>query len=111
MPRLTAALGGLLLAGSVTLAACGGDDTGSSSGDLRRGADIYRAYCATCHGADGQGGVGPQLEGRMQTAYPDIEDQILVVANGRANMPAWKARLSAKQIRAVVEYTRTDLGN
>jgi mono/diheme cytochrome c family protein len=33
-------------------------------GDVYRGETVYSQNCAVCHGADGGGGVGPQLVGR-----------------------------------------------
>ena len=45
----------------------------------------------------------------MEAKYPDIDDQIAVVTNGKGTMPAWGSRLSAGQIRRVVEYERTGL--
>ena len=46
----------------------------------------------------------------MVERYPDIEDQITVVSEGRGEMPAWRGDLTPKEIRTVVEYTRTRLG-
>ena len=106
---LRSALGalGILLAAGLVAAACGGGSDEASA--PRTGAEVYAAYCATCHGADGQGGVGPKLAGLMEAKYPDIDDQIAVVTNGKGTMPAWGSRLSAGQIRRVVEYERTGL--
>ena len=42
--------------------------------------------------------------------YPNIEDQIAVVTNGKGEMPSWRGDLTPKEIRKVVEYTRTGLG-
>jgi cytochrome c551 len=66
------------------------------------GAAIYSANCAVCHGADGSGGVGPDLRGigQMHT----VDELIQVITNGRGAMPAWRDRLSAAQIRAVATY-------
>jgi cytochrome c551 len=66
------------------------------------GAAIYSANCAVCHGADGSGGVGPDLRGigQMHT----VDELIAVITNGRGAMPAWRDRLSAAQIRAVATY-------
>lgn len=89
--------------------ACGGGGSDEASRPST-GAEIYKAYCLTCHGADGQGGVGPQLAGLMEAKYPNIEDQIAVVADGKGTMPAWAGRLTPAEIRRVVEYERTDLG-
>ena len=74
------------------------------------GAQIYSANCATCHGATGKGGVGPRLADLVVAHYPDEADEITVVAGGRNGMPSFSGRLSPEEIRAVVAYTRTDLG-
>jgi mono/diheme cytochrome c family protein len=71
------------------------------------GRAVYGASCASCHGADGGGGVGTRLsDGAMVEAFPDIDDQIDIVADGKDRMPAFVGRLSDDQIRAVVRYTR-----
>jgi len=110
--RLGSVLGvaALVAASAVLATACGGGGDGEASAPTT-GAEIYRAYCLTCHGAAGQGGVGPELAGVVATKYPNVDDQIAVVTNGRGTMPAWGSRLSAGEIRRVVEYTRTDLGD
>src|SRR6266542_3984086 len=73
------------------------------------GYDVYLANCARCHGQDGQGGVGPKLAGVVTTDFPDAQQEIAVVRNGRAAMPSFKNDLSAAQIQDVVAYTRTQL--
>jgi cytochrome c oxidase subunit II len=60
-----------LLATAVVLlgaASCGGDDDGGNqlSGAAAEGQQIARrSGCAACHGADGQGGVGPAWAGDL----------------------------------------------
>jgi mono/diheme cytochrome c family protein len=55
----------------------------------------------------GQGGIGPQLaDGRVVDRYPNIEDQIAVVTNGRGVMPSFGGALSVAEIREVVRYER-----
>lgn len=73
------------------------------------GAEIYALRCARCHGADGRGGVGPRLAGRVADAFPDVEDQITLVLRGRGGMPGFSS-LGDADVRLVVEYTRTGLG-
>ena len=74
------------------------------------GATVFGDNCAVCHGGDGSGGIGPRLaDGRVVTIYPDPADQIAVVTNGRAGMPAFGEQLSEEEIAAVVDYTRTVL--
>jgi mono/diheme cytochrome c family protein len=72
------------------------------------GASLFAANCASCHGSDGGGGIGPQLsDGRVTAAFPDAADEIDVVTNGRGGMPAFGKVLSAAELKLVVEYTRT----
>jgi mono/diheme cytochrome c family protein len=47
--------------------------------------------------------------GRRQDAPVHIV-LLAVVTNGKGAMPAWRGDLTAKEIRKVVEYTRTGLG-
>lgn len=105
--RLPLLLVGCLALGAA-LGACGGGGDEASRPTTGRG--LYRAYCMTCHGADGQGGVGPQLAGVMVERYPDIAGQIAIVTNGTGRMPSFRGTLTAEEIRKVVEYERTDLG-
>jgi mono/diheme cytochrome c family protein len=72
------------------------------------GAEVFSSRCASCHGSDGGGGIGPRLSGgAVVDAYPDIADEIDVVAEGKRQMPSFGDRLTSKEIEQVVEYTRT----
>jgi len=72
------------------------------------GAAVFADRCAGCHGSAGQGALGPKLSGgRAVERFPNIADQIAVITSGRGGMPAFGSRLSADEIRAVAEYTRT----
>jgi len=82
----------------------------SGGGTASPGAAIFSANCASCHGASGEGAIGPQLAGKVVKAFPDEADEIKLVTNGKSAMPAWKGDLSPEQIHQVVEYTRTALG-
>jgi cytochrome c oxidase subunit 2 len=74
---------------------------------LAQGRDTYQANCVQCHGGNGGGGRGPQLNGGSVVAnHPDIADQIALVTNGKGGMPAYGGRLDAAEIEAVVRYTR-----
>jgi cytochrome c551 len=72
------------------------------------GRAVFANRCASCHGSDGGGGLGPQLSGgRAAQRFPNIADQVGVITNGRGGMPAFGSKLSAAEIQAVAEYTRT----
>lgn len=112
-PRILAA--GLTLVAGVTLvAACsgGGSSPAAPSDDpvLVEGQQVFSQNCASCHGAAGQGGYGKKLAGTVTATYPNIDDQIAVIANGKGAMPAFSKKLSAEQITAVTRYTREVLG-
>ncbi len=97
-----------MLAGAL-LAACGGSGDESFT-PPKSGAAIYSTYCATCHGKQGQGFVGPALTD-MALKYPNVADEVSIVTNGKGQMPAWVGRLTAKQIATVVDYTRTEFAS
>jgi len=82
-----------------------------AAGSANAGATLYSTRCASCHGADGGGSFGPALGGGVAVGrFPNAEDQITVVSQGRGSMPSFADSLTPEQIAAVVEYTRTDLG-
>ena len=92
----------------VVMLFAGGSGGGSDSSSP--GAQIYSASCARCHGADGGGGVGPALAGIVTERFPEVDDQIALVSGGISTMPGFANVLTEKEIRQVVEYTRTELG-
>lgn len=68
---------------------------GSASGQ-----QVFLQKCATCHGPQAQGGVGPKLAGNPITKVPEAVSEI--VRNGRGKMPA--VPLSDGELKAVLEY-------
>jgi uncharacterized membrane protein len=67
------------------------------------GRDIFKRICAGCHGASGEGKVGPRLAGTLRS-YSIAEIQT-IVTNGRPpRMPAFRDQLSPDEIRAVAAY-------
>lgn len=82
-------------------------ETGGGSAE-GPGAEIYSSRCASCHGSDGGGGIGPRLSGgAVVDAYPEVADEIAVVTEGKGRMPSFGDRLASNEIEQVVEYTRT----
>jgi mono/diheme cytochrome c family protein len=116
-----AGTGVLGIASLVGVAACGGGGsggagtrvpilTGAQAHDptLLAGRKVYAAECASCHGSHGQGGVGTPFDsGRLLRDFPNAEDQVTFVANGKGVMPAFGSGiLTRKQIETVVAYER-----
>jgi mono/diheme cytochrome c family protein len=113
--RWTASVMGLVAVVGFVVAACGGGGnrtskaTSSTSTSLvsqQQGAQIFQAKCASCHDA--------KLAGQVTRDFPNVDDEIAVVTNGRASsletMPSFAGVLTTAQIRDVVEYTRVQLG-
>lgn len=91
--------GALLLA-----VACGGKDT--IEGDPVNGAVVFADGCASCHGGDGTGGVGPSL----YTVVPELTDGELVsvMVDGVGEMPA--IALEGNEPADVRAYLRETFG-
>lgn len=81
---------------------------------MEKGASVYAASCAACHGATGAG-VPPVFP--PMTSSPivlgDIAGHIDIVVNGKTGtaMQAFKSQLSDVDLAAVITYERNALGN
>jgi cytochrome c oxidase subunit 2 len=78
----------------------------------QRGEKVYTANCVVCHQANGKGvpGAFPALDAGPVVVGPK-EEQINLVMDGKAAMPAWKGVLSDTDIAAVITYTRNAWSN
>jgi cytochrome c oxidase subunit 2 len=77
------------------------------------GTEVYGSRCAACHGAKGEGGVGPAITGSPY-ATGDLAGHIDIVVNGSAKNPMMQAfgnQLTPKELAAVITYQRNGLGN
>ena len=74
------------------------------------GGEIYKANCAECHGGMGEGaskGISFLKGHALKHSEKDFIEQ---VTNGEGKkMPAFKDKLSAEQIAAVVKFIREEL--
>lgn len=76
-------------------------------------ADTYKAKCLMCHAADGSGNTpaGKSMGALSFKSAALIKasnaDLIASTTNGKGKMPAYKAKLSAAEISALVVYIRT----
>jgi cytochrome c6 len=77
------------------------------------GADIYKAKCAMCHGADGLAatpvGKSMKILSFKAPAMVKASDAQLIAStkDGKGKMPSYKAKLTDAQIKEVVSYIRT----
>lgn len=78
------------------------------------GEEVYNSKCAACHQVTGVGlpPMFPALKGSKIVAVKDqLPAQINILNNGKNAMPAWKGVLTAKEIAAVITFTRNAWGN
>ena len=91
MKKSLAVLAGLALASSLAMA-----------GDLAANAD-YKAKCAMCHGASGEGKPAMKVAPLKDAAGKSDADLTAIISKGKApKMPAFEGKLSADQIKALV---------
>ena len=71
-------------------------------------AEIYAAQCAKCHGADGR---AKTAKGKRAGATDFTSDWntdeargIRIITNGKGEMPSFKKKLSANEIKSVFSY-------
>jgi mono/diheme cytochrome c family protein len=101
------------------------------TGPLLVGGEVYGSSCASCHGAGGGGGVGPELETVTET-FPDYKEHVWWTIDGakaipvnapygspdrpggqrisRGVMPGWGTTLTAEELLSVVYYERSHFG-
>ena len=77
-----------------------------------KGASAFKGNCASCHGDDGAGtalGKAMQAPDLRSEAVQKLSDADLTnaISEGKNNMPAFKATLSADQIQALVKQVRS----
>lgn len=76
-----------------------------SSGDSRRGEDLYQASCIVCHGARAVGGIGPRLANNPVLS----NDQAFwkIVYEGRHVMPPLKGVITEEQMTDIRTWLQT----
>lgn len=79
---------------------------------VAEGKKVYSTSCASCHGPDGGGLIGPNLTdeywlhgGKPSQIYKTVTEGVL--AKG---MPPWEKMLKPEQVRAVVAYVTSLAG-
>ncbi len=68
-------------------------------------AGLYAENCAMCHGAQGEGGIGPALNAAAYNYGRDKDAVVLSIAGGRpGGMPGFENRFSDAETEAVAEF-------
>jgi len=87
--------------GTIVLAGCSSDQTATGDAPIiQTGAEVFAANCASCHGQDATGAIGPNLHNLSLSK----EQIATTVQNGKGRMPALGATLTAAQQEQVVNY-------
>jgi mono/diheme cytochrome c family protein len=108
-----AALTALLIL-SALLVACGDDNGTAPEVDepgMIRGLtphDYFQQNCASCHGEQRQGVVGPPLGPADLTQDDAHYARIIRDGVQRSPMPAWGRQLNETHIALLIEYLRTE---
>lgn len=81
----------------------------SAEGDAEAGEAVFRAAtdeqtCTDCHGEQGEGGFGPNLESRF--ASKTEWELMTAILDGRGGMPAWGETLDDEQLADLLAFLR-----
>jgi len=69
---------------------------------------LYKEHCASCHGADRLGGIGPALlPENLQRLRPQQAATVIKQSRAATQMPAFAAKLNDAQIQGLVDYIYT----
>jgi len=73
---------------------------------INLGGSVFIAYCAACHGQQGEGGIGPNLTDKYWIHGGSINDIFKTVKYGvpAKGMIAWKSQLRSSDIQNVSNY-------
>ncbi|MEX0813498.1 MAG: cbb3-type cytochrome c oxidase N-terminal domain-containing protein [Chitinophagales bacterium] len=91
-------------------AAQGVDETNvtvlNSTADLGKGKQVYMINCAACHGAEGEGGIGPNLTDDYWLNGGGVKNVFEVIKYGRPQngMISWQAQLKPLEMQQVASY-------
>ncbi len=75
------------------------------------GGPLFAHNCSGCHGAQGQGLVGPKLDGNDFVAVSGHIISQILQGNASHGMPPFLGQLNAHQIAAIATYVRNSWSN
>lgn len=72
---------------------------------IKEGKEQFGKRCASCHGADAKGGIGPDLTAKKFKYGKSAPEVTTTVVEGRpGGMPSFKNELSKEKIEGLVQY-------
>jgi cytochrome c oxidase cbb3-type subunit 3 len=77
--------------------------------DIAAGQKVFTANCAACHGAKGEGGVGPNLTDKYWLHSGSVKDVFKSIKYGwvEKGMKSWKDDFSPTQIAQLASYVKS----
>ncbi len=107
LDEINASMKKLLLLVAVAIVSCFTLAPAAVAADLALGAKVFSANCAACHVGGGNvvsANKNLKQETLKQFGMDSADAIVNQVKNGKAAMPAFKARLNEEQIEAVAAY-------
>ena len=86
------------------------EGTGSSlEQNIQNGKKIYDRHCRSCHGADGMGGVGSQLQPNsfVQESSPGELTELILKGRSGTAMTGFDSRLTENEISDLIAFLHT----
>lgn len=79
---------------------------------VAKGKEVFAGNCVACHGALGEGGVGPNLTDEYWLHGGTVKDIFKTIKNGvpEKGMISWKATLKPNQMQDVANYILSLVG-
>lgn len=79
---------------------------------VKLGASVFQSKCVSCHGAQGQGGIGPNLTDDYWIHGGKLTEILETITNGVLDkgMPPWGSVLKPEEIQAVTAFVRSIRG-
>lgn len=84
------------------------DEILALTGDAASGESLYAVNCASCHGAEGEGDIGPSLEEHIP--HHDDEYLLTTILDGASGMTAFATLLEPQQHADLLAYLRATWG-
>jgi cytochrome c oxidase cbb3-type subunit 3 len=77
--------------------------------DIESGKAIFQKNCISCHGANGEGGIGPNLTDKFWIHGGGIQNVMTIIINGvpEKGMITWKPLLKPEEVQKVASFVLT----
>ncbi len=77
-----------------------------SEAAVAAGKQVYATTCVACHGAELQGGIGPDLRDTVWIHGNDVASIVRVISDGvpEKGMPNWGQMIGAEKVAQVAAY-------